>query len=212
MSPCTASGRSPIPIQSIRCFQLGCSWALPVTDDMAALIRWMFFSPQIHQGGYSKSKPLIFAVLLEEQCCLPGHRREAEFVEKENCLSGLTVHKREKNMHTHTHTRFQAQTSEKIPAKPIPQARYWFLWLSNTPHTFTSRSLPLSAAKVFCAQITLPRGGCWWLISAWTEVFPHTSLCGICFMLQLGTMPPVEIQVEACSEHRICKACSLNQS
>lgn len=154
MSLCTASGRSPIPTQSISCFQLGCSWALPVTEDMTALIRWMFFPPQVHQGGYSKSKPLIFAVLLEEQRCLPGHRREAEFVERENCLLGLTVHKREKNMHTHTC--FQTQTSEKIPAKPIPQARYWFLRLSNMPHTFTSRSLPLSAAKVFCAQITLP--------------------------------------------------------
>lgn len=30
-------------------------------------------------------------------------------------------------------------------------------------------------------------------------------------MLQLGTMPHVEIQVEACSKHRICKACSLKQ-
>lgn len=68
------------------------------------------------------------------------------------------------------------------------------------------------AAKAFCAQITPPRGGCWWLISAWAEVFPHTSLCGTCFTLQLGTMPHAEIQVEACSEHRICKACSLNQS
>lgn len=121
---------------------------------------------------------------------------------------GLTADKREKNMYIHTH--LQAQTSEKPPAKIIPQVGYWVLWLSNKPHTFTSRSPPLHPAM--CAQMTLPRGGHWWLISAWAEVFPPTSLCGICFMLPLGMMPYVEIQVEACSDHRICKACSTNQS
>lgn len=30
---------------------------------------------------------------------------------------------------------------KKIPAKAIPQAGYWFLWLSNMPHTFGPRSL-----------------------------------------------------------------------
>ena len=112
------------------------------------------FLPTDTPGCIEEIKAKDFAVLLEERCCLPGHKKEAKFVEKGNYLFVLTVEKRKKNMHTHTHS--EAQTSEKFPAEPIPQAGYQLLWLSNMPHTFTSRSLPLYAAKALCAQITLP--------------------------------------------------------
>lgn len=36
---------------------------------------------------------------------------------------------------------FRLKHLKKIPAKAIPQAGSWFLWLSNMPHTFTPRPL-----------------------------------------------------------------------
>lgn len=120
---------------------------LPVTDGKAVLIRRIFFPPQVHQGGCRRPKPPIFQCCLEERC-LPGHRREAEFVGKGNCLFGLTVGEE----HVHRPSNFQAQTSEKkkkIPAKAISQAGYWFLQLSNMPHTFAPRSLHSTLQRHF---------------------------------------------------------------
>lgn len=107
---------------------------------------------------------------------------------------------------------FRLRHLKKSPSKSSLPG--WVLVFTVKQHATHVRPQvsPLHAAKALCAQTTLPGGGHGWLIPAWAEVFPHTSLCGICFMLQLGTMPHVEIQVEACSDHRICKACLLNQS
>lgn len=107
---------------------------------------------------------------------------------------------------------FRLRHLKKSPSKSSPPG--WVLVFTVKQHATHVRPQvsPLHAAKALCARTTLPGGGHGWLIPAWAEVFPHTGLCGICFMLQLGTMPHVEIQVEACSDHRICKACLLNQS
>lgn len=205
----TVGGRFPKPIQSISCSQLGCSWVFPVTDDTSGRYSSPYRYTRVDVG--KQSHPFCIAAWESNAFLGTGRGRVCE----KRKLSFWADSGLEREEHVCRHTNFQAQTSEKKkknPSKSHPPG--WvlvFLVKQHATHVRPQVS-PLQAAQALCAQTAGPGGGHGWLIPAWAEGFPHTSLCGICFMLQLGTSPHVEIQVEACSDHRICKACLFNQS
>lgn len=135
----TVGGRFPKPIQSISCSQLGCSWALPVTDDTTGRYSSPYRYTRVDVG--KQSHPFCIAGWESNAFLGTGRGRVCE----KRKLSFWADSGLEREEHVCRHTNFQAQTSEKkkkkIPAKAIPQAGYWFFWLSNTPHTFAPRSL-----------------------------------------------------------------------